>query len=100
MIYDLDLDWEVALKIKGANPAHKEQWEHFCPTMNGTQCLNLINEYHIDVRYYNPEYYPDLEHPWMGALQRKTEKGLTRYTTAFGPTAQIAAMRALVKSFS
>lgn len=93
---DTDIDWFIAQQLRGAG--HKEIWRDFSPTSDWKEAGPFIEQYQIDIRYFELILHPDLDHPWMGGLMAKNDHGITYYCTAFGPTPLIASMRALSKS--
>lgn len=91
---DAEIDWVIAENCCHARD--RKVWDDFSPTTDWAEAGRLIEKYQIDIRYFNLETNPTLEHPWMGGLQIvcKRTKILT-YFTAFGPTPLIAAMTSL-----
>lgn len=93
---DATIDWHIAQVLRHAS--HPNVWIDYSPTSKWDDAGKLIEEYKIDIRYFDPTYHPDLPHPWMGGLFAD-KNGISYYFTAFGETPLMAAMNALVKAY-
>lgn len=96
IIRDAEIDWFIAQHFRGAE--YKKIWEDYSPTSNWKEAGPFIEQYQIDIRYFDPKFNLDLDEHWMGGLMAKNASGISYYCTAFGSTPLIASMRALSKS--
>ena len=90
---DKDVDWILA---KYCYYAQCERiWADFSPTTDWKEGGYLIDKYKIDIKY-DPVVQSHPEGKWFGGVTLDVD-GTPHYFTAWGPTALIAAMRALAK---
>lgn len=95
-VRDKELDWEIAKHFRHA--LSKDIWDDFSPTSDWNEAGRLIEQYQIDIRWFNPETNTTLSGPWMAGLMAKNKHGLQEYFTAFADTPLIAAMKALIST--
>lgn len=94
---DADIDWHLAQLFYHAK--HQTVWADFSPTTDWAEGGKIIERYNVDIRWFDPEYNPTLEAPWMGGLMCKNTNGITVFITAFGHTPLHAAMKAVAKAY-
>lgn len=96
-VRDAEIDWELARLCRHAQ--HQAVWRDYSPTSNWREAGVLIEQYQIDIRYFNKDLHPDLEYEWMGGVTLVSKKTkLLTYYNEFGPTPLIASMKTLVKA--
>jgi len=96
ILRDEEIDWFLAQHRYHAST--RRIWHDYSPSSNWKDGGELIDRYNIDIKF-DPtiQHHPDGN--WFGGLTVVVE-GIPQYITAWGPTALIAAMRALAKGLT